>query len=194
MRKLLIPQISRSDLPPIIGVALLGGLIGGAYGIIHDQVTYAISPEYFTKLKFPQFQYADFGLGDSVFVSTIGFLATWWVGLIGAWFLARRLIPNQPRDTAYRQICAGIIVIFLFGLSFGVCGYALGLWRGPTADYSSWNAAFHRFHVSDKWAFVRVGYIHNAGYIGGLLGLIVALTTIRPHKNQISPPPDEPQG
>ena len=36
------------------------------YGILHDQVTFSISQEYFTKLKFYQFGYANLGLPTRV--------------------------------------------------------------------------------------------------------------------------------
>jgi len=182
MLKYLIPRIRKTDLPAMIGVAIVGGLMAGIYGIVHDQITYAISPEYFTKLKFHQFSYANFGFGDRIFVSTIGFLATWWAGFIAAWFLARRLIPNQPRQAAFRQIRHGFICVLIFCVSFGVLGYVVGLWHGPRADYSSWNWAFEQFDIAEKWPFVRVAYIHNAGYLGALLGLVVALIVIRPQK------------
>jgi hypothetical protein len=185
MLKYLIPRIRMADLPPMIGVAIVGGLIAGAYGIVHDQITYTISPEYFTKMKFHQFNYADFGFGNRVFVSAIGFLATWWVGFIAAWLLARRLIPNQSRRTAFRQIRKGIVCIFAFGLSFGILGYLFGLWRGPNADYSNWDWAFQQFDIADKWPFVRVAYIHNAGYLGGFIGVVAALITIRPTKSTV---------
>lgn len=181
MLKYLTPQIALADLPAMIRVALIGGIVAGLYGVLHDQITYSISPEYFTKLKFPQFRYADLGLGDRVFASTIGFLATWWIGLIAAWLLARRLIPRQARHHAYRQIRHGIACILAFGLSFGVVGYMYGLWRGPHADYSSWTWVFHEFNITDTWSFVRVAYIHNAGYVGGFIGLVVALVLIRPN-------------
>jgi hypothetical protein len=184
MLKYLIPRIAFADLPSLIRVSLIGGIIAGLYGVLHDQITFAISPEYFTKLKFEQFHYADFGLGDRVFVTTIGFLATWWVGFICAWFLARRLIPRQPRRHAYRQIRNGFACVIAFGLSFGIIGYAYGLLRGPDADYSAWTWAFREFKITDTWSFVRVAYIHNAGYLGGLIGLLVALVLIRPKRDQ----------
>lgn len=184
MLKYLIPQIARNDLPPMIGVALVGALIAGVYGVLHDQITYSISPEYFTKLKFAQFHYADVGLGDRFFASTIGFIATSCVGLAAAWFLARRLIPNQPRDRAYRQIRSGFASVFAFGFLFASLGYAYGLWRGPDANYSSWDWAIQKFRIVDSWSFVRVAYIHNAGYLGGLTGLIVALVLIRPMRGE----------
>lgn len=197
--KYIIPRIALADLPPMARVALVGGLVGGIYGILHDQVTYSISPEYFTKLKFDQFRYADFGLGERVFASTIGFVSTGWVGFFAAWFLARRLIPRQPRDFAYRQIRNGIVCTLAFGLTFGLVGYGYGLWRGPDADYSSWTGAIREFEITDPWSFVRVATIHNAGYLGGFIGLVVALVTIRPHRSSsrdstdsrlVNPPPE----
>src|SRR5512137_2235558 len=89
MLKYLVPRIALTDLPSMFAVALIGALVAGGYGVLHDQVTYSIAPEYFTNLKFKQFHFANLGLGDRVFVSAVGFLATWWVGLIAAWFLAR---------------------------------------------------------------------------------------------------------
>jgi hypothetical protein len=180
MLRYLVPHFPLRDLPAMLGVAAVGALLAGAYGIVHDQVTYSIAPEYFTKLKFIQFHYADWGFGDRVFAGTIGFLATWWVGLIAAWLLARRLMPGQPRSRAYRQILVGFAVIFASGFCCGVAGYVYGLWRGPAADYSAWDWAIERFEITDTWSFVRVAYIHNAGYLGGLLGLIAALWFIRP--------------
>lgn len=180
--KYLIPQIALTDLPSMFGVAFIGALLAGTYGVVHDQFTYGISPEYFTKLKFVQFHYADFGLGERAFVATIGFLATWWVGFAAAWFLARQLVPRQPRARAYRQIRQGMLCIFAIGFSSALIGYALGLWRGPDADYSSWTLAFQQLEIEDTWSFVRVAYIHNAGYMGGLIGLIVALVAIRPQR------------
>ncbi|MCU0874407.1 MAG: hypothetical protein MUE50_18895 [Pirellulaceae bacterium] len=81
----------------MLGYAVLGAIVAGVYGILHDQVSYSISQEYFTRLKFLQFRYADFGWSQRVFVAEIGFLATWWVGFFAAWFIARVTVPAFPR-------------------------------------------------------------------------------------------------
>jgi len=158
-------------------------VIAGVYGMIHDQLTFSISPEYFTKVKFKQFHYADLGLGNRAFVANIGFLATCGVGFVAAWFLARRFIPNQPRAIAYRQIRNGFVCALIFGMLFGVIGFIYGFWRGPNADYFAWEWAVQKYGIKDKWSFVRVAYIHNASYLGGLAGFIVAMCTIRPAHN-----------
>ncbi len=187
MLKHLVPRIALADLPPMFGMAFIGAIIAGAYGILHDQITYSIGPEYFTNLKFKQFHYADFGIGERAFVSCIGFLATWWVGFIMAWFLSRRLIPNQPRTIAYRGIFKGFAIVFACGILAGIGGYFYGVHRGPDSDYSVWQPIIRRFQITDTWAFVRVAYIHNASYLGGLTGFIISLIVIRPRKLDLPP-------
>jgi hypothetical protein len=57
----------------MFGLAVMGALIAGAYGILHDQISYTISPEYFTKLKFEQFHYANFWPRGGWVSSPLGF-------------------------------------------------------------------------------------------------------------------------
>lgn len=179
MLRYLLPVVRLADLGAMLIVALCGIVAAGLYGALHDQVTYSISPEYYTNLKFDQFHYADFGLGNRVFVATIGFLATWWVGGMAGWLLGRWYIPGNTRAQAWRQIVRAIICMTLICFAFGLGAYCYGLYRGPDADYSRWNAAFAYLRITDQWAFVRVAYIHNAGYLGGLVGLIVSLLVVR---------------
>lgn len=190
MLKYLIPRIALADLPPMFGMAFVGAIIAGTYGILHDHVTYSIGPEYFTKLKFKQFHYADFGLGNRAFVTCIGFLATWWVGFIIAWFLSRRLIPNQNRAIAYRGILKGFAIVLSCGLLAGIVGYLIGGRLGADSDYTTWQHVLNRFQITDPAAFLRVAYIHNASYLGGLIGFIVALLVVRP--KTIAPVISEP--
>lgn len=180
MLKYLIPRIDLAELPVMFAMAFAGAILAGMYGVLHDHITYSIGPEYYINLKFKQFKFADFGLGDRVFVSCIGFLATWWVGFIIGWFLARRLIPNQLRGVALRSVFRGFAIVFVCGALAGMVGYLYGVWRGPGADYSAWLPITKRFQITDIWAFVRVAYIHNASYLGGLIGLIISLTVVRP--------------
>ena len=180
MLKYLIPRIDLAELPVMFAMAFAGAILAGMYGVLHDHITYSIGPEYYTNLKFKQFKFADFGLGDRVFVSCIGFLATWWVGFIIGWFLSRRLIPNQLPGVAFRSVFRGFAIVFACGALAGIVGYLYGLWRGPDSDYSAWLPIVKRFQITDIWAFVRVAYIHNASYLGGLIGLIISLIVVRP--------------
>jgi len=171
------PKIRLAWLPIMIGYAVIGSLLAGLYGIIHDQVTYSISHEYFTRLKFQQFHYANLGLPARAFVAEIGFLATWWVGFFAGWFIARITVPAFSRTIALRHSLRGFLIVFAFALGASVAGYVLGVVHG--SNYSAWEDLASRLAVHDLPSFVRVAYIHNASYLGGLVGLVVAIIHLR---------------
>jgi hypothetical protein len=176
LMELIVPRIRWRLLPPMLGIACLGALIAGCYGILHDQITYSISPEYFTKLKSAQFDYADFGFPIRVFVGEIGFLATWWVGAFSGWFLARIALPAWPVRVAFLKCLAGFGIVFVLAASAALAGYCLGLCH--SGDYSYWRDLCQSLDIRDIPAFVRVAYIHNGGYLGGLVGLVIALVVV----------------
>jgi hypothetical protein len=174
---ILYPKLYRTWLPAMLGYSILGAVLAGLYGVLNDQVTYSISHEYFTRLKFSQFHYADFGLPPRIFVAEIGFLAAWWVGFVAAWFIARITVPAFPRAAAFRHSLRGFLIILAFAFAAAIVGYVLSLLHGP--DYSAWEDLAATLGVADLPSFVRVAYIHNAGYLGGLIGLIVAILYLR---------------
>ena len=177
----LYPKIRFSAFPAMLGHAMAGAGLAGIYGVVHDQVTYSICPEYFTHLKFSQFHYADFGLPARVFVGEIGFLATWWVGFIAGWFLARVSVPACSRAAAFRRSACGFLIMFASTLAASITGYALGRTHG--SDYSAWDSLASTLGILDLPGFVRVAYIHNASYLGGLIGLIAAIICLRKLKS-----------
>jgi hypothetical protein len=174
----LVPHIPLRYLPPLFGYAAVGALASGLYGIVHDQVTYTVSPEYFTALKFHQFRYADFGLPPRILVAEIGFLATFWVGFAAAWFIARATVGHFPPAEARRYILRGFAMVLSAALLAGVVGYVWGAAYSRSADLADWASAVRGLGVSDLPAFVTVAYIHNAGYLGGLAGLVGAVVYV----------------
>src|SRR4051812_43102745 len=61
-----------------LGLALVAA---SAFGVIHDQISYTVSHEYFTRFKFLQFHLVDSPLPERLRVAEIGFLASWWMGI-----------------------------------------------------------------------------------------------------------------
>jgi hypothetical protein len=173
----LIPRISFRMLPRMLGIAGAGALVAGLYGVMHDQLTYTISEEYFTKLKFDQFRYADFGLHPRIFVAEIGFLATWWVGFFSGWFLARIACPRWPQALAVKHCAVGFSFILGSAMLAACIGGVMGLYH--SGDYSGWDDFCAPLGIVDVPGFVRVAYIHNASYLGGLIGLIAAIYYLR---------------
>jgi hypothetical protein len=170
---LFYPSFKLRLLPQMLGIACLGAMVAGSYGILHDQVTYSISSEYFTKMKFDQFHDANLGLPPRILVSEIGFLATWWVGFFSAWFIARVAVPAWPPAVAMRKCLAGFSIMLMLAFIAALIGYGMGVFHSNDDAY--WNEYCQALGITDIPAFVRVAYIHNASYLGGLAGLVVAI-------------------
>lgn len=166
----------------MLAFGLVGAGIAGVYGVLHDQITYTLSREYFTRFKFEQFDYLDGSLPPRVRVAQIGFLATWWVGFFAGWFMGRVTLPHLPLATAARLALRAVVVMVGLALAAGLAG---GVFAPQDADrLQAWQAFLDLRGVTDPAAFVRVGWIHNGSYLGALLGLILALLWLRRERRQ----------
>ena len=172
MVNIFYPTFGFRLLPRMLGISVLGGLMAGVYGVIHDQITYTISPDYFTQMKFDQFAWANLGWPPRVFVAEIGFIASWWVGLFSAWFLARLAVPAWPPALAFRRSMGGFLIVWASAILAAVIGGFLG--HRPGALDDDWQSMADALGVTDAQAFVQVGYIHNGSYVGGAAGLVIA--------------------
>jgi hypothetical protein len=148
--------------------------LSGLYGIIHDQFTYTISSEYFTKFKFQQFGVAEMNLPDRARVSMVGFLASWWMGIpIGLLVGGSGFIHRDYRRMLKISLLAFGLVIFTT-LSFGLCGLLYGYPRANTTNLANYNGWFIPKDVVHLRRFLCVGNMHNAMYLGGTLSIFIA--------------------
>ena len=147
-------------------LALVGAAIAGPYRALHDQISYHISPEYFTKFKFLQFSWADVGWPDQVFASEVGFLATWWVGLLGGWFLARAGLAELPDALRFKCVIKSFAIVFVVAPATGLLGALFGVARTNGSNLQSWSEIRDALDIHDLRAFVIVSYLHTAGYLG----------------------------
>ena len=164
----------------------LGPLIGGLYGIIHDQLTYTISPEYYTKFKFYQFGLMDIG-NEAIFpnprlqVSTVGFMATWWMGLpIG---LILGLVGLTIKDT--RQMFGITLKAFVLTTIVAFITGLIGLAYGKVILANTGVSWWLPDNLIDKKNFIAVGSMHNFSYLGGLIGLIAGIIYILRQRKKI---------
>ena len=153
----------------LILTIILTPILAGVYGILHDQISYSISPEYFTKSKFEQFGFVEYGFENELAtVAIIGFWATWWTGLIiGAVNGIVGLI--QPTTKMMRKSIYGATIRTLgIGIGIGLIGIVVGEFIISEID-GNWIIPEN---VKDKNDFLVVGTMHTFSYIGGLVGLI----------------------
>jgi hypothetical protein len=175
VRNILLPPVDWPVLRKAALLSLAGAFVAGCFGILHDQITYTISPEYFTRMKFSQFRSVDFGFPQRIFVAEIGFLATWWVGLIAAWFLARIGLPKF--QSPGKKVMKAMAIIVGITVLSGTAGYFIG--PGLLGNRPGWRDALDSFGVTDTTAFNRVAGIHLGSYAGAFFGWIAMMVRLK---------------
>ena len=155
---------------------LVAVVIASIYGVGHGQVTYSISPEYYTKFEFIRFNLADSGAAQHMTqprsaVVMVGVMAYWrmglYVGLIVAGFAFLFKNPNTMFASAVQSL--GIILLFaiIAGVVGGFYGHDVLARKGV-----GWRIHYNVRHRSD---FITAGAIQIFSYWGAAIGLAVAL-------------------
>ncbi len=172
--------MSIARLAASLRIASGGAVVASAYGAVHDQISFTISPEYFTRMKFEQFAWADprtAGAPDRVFVGVIGVLATWWVGAIAGWALAR-VGFREPEAAPWRDVVRALGAMLGIAVVCGIVGGLLG-WIASRGDLRGWEEWRVGLELRDVPSFVVVAWLHWASYLGGAIGLVVAVLRVR---------------
>lgn len=156
------------------------------YGVLLDQITITISEEYFTKFKFIRFGIGQLHVEELTggqLVSEvrlesprmgavlIGILASWWVGLlmgIVLGFIAWSFKNSKEMFALGLRLIFIVLSITIASALVG-CGYAELFQLNSPPDWP------FPINLYDKKSFIRVGCIHNFSYIGGGIGLLIAI-------------------
>lgn len=174
--RLIVPRIDRRALGGMLATVAAGALVAGVYGVLHDQVTYSISEEYFTRFKFHQFAWAEPGEGSPrLFAGIIGFLATWWVGALAGWILARISVSGEGELAPVRELVTAFGIVFATAIVAAFFGWGWGRWRTATGYAEGWLQWMESLGVERITEFMTVGYIHNASYLGGTIGTLIGI-------------------
>lgn len=179
----------------LIAIIIAGCFIAGLYGIAHDQLTYTISPEYYTKFKFLQFALVEEGVGvdplnSRILVSIVGFFATWWMGPPIAIVLGLFSLHSNWKTMMGMAMKAFLVVMaiaFITGLYGLYEGYA-HLADQPREHFRDW---FIPENLVDFRSFIAVGSMHNHSYLGGLYGLFGGIAYIGYKKGIVRMPRKE---
>jgi hypothetical protein len=154
----------------LILVLILTPVLAGLYGMLHDQLTYTICPEYFTKFKFLQFHIAP-ALPSRISVALVGWYATWWTGILIGPLLGLTGLIHKDWKTMIKVIGKATLVTLIVTFIMGLLGLAYGKFYLASAGVSWWLPE----DLIDRENFIAVGSMHNFSYLGGLLGLIFGI-------------------
>ncbi len=161
-------------LTPILFV--IACLFAGIYGALHNQISYTVSPEYFTQFKFHQF-HIDANVPDRIGAAIVGWHAAWWMGLVIGIFLIP--LGLSIRGTAnyfwgmirvFGVVAATTLIVGLaaLGLAFLIIDEEIA---GEITRYGN--------TITDDVAFARAGTMHDFSYLGGLIGIVTGALDIR---------------
>ncbi|HEY4289578.1 MAG TPA: hypothetical protein VGN00_20900 [Puia sp.] len=167
-------------------IILVATVIAAIYGVGHDQVTYSISPEYYTKFKFIQFNLADSAAAQhmtqprSAVVMT-GVKATWWMGvLIGVVLgLVGFIFPDA--DSMFSSVLQALWLVLLVVILAGVAGGLYGHYVLAEKGVSWWMP----LDLKDRTAYITVGSIHNFSYAGGAVGVLAGVIFLVVRNNRL---------
>lgn len=156
------------------GLGLAALLIAGIYGALHDQISYAVSNEYFTKFKYIQFGLTDSPLPERVKVALIGFRATWWMGVPIGFFVGVFSFLHSSPALMWKRTLRAYAVVALVTVCSGLFGLAQGyLFARRDADRPMFGPWGHS--IEQPVRCHAVGQMHNFGYLGGVLGVFAGI-------------------
>ncbi len=149
--------------------------LSGAYGALHNQISYSVSHEYFTKFKFAQFGITP-ELQNRLGAAIVGWQASWWMGVvIGIFVIPFGLLVRDTRSFIV-AVLRSFLVIVLTTLVTGLTALLVAHLVIPTSPSEEWT--FRGVAIADAASFRRTGTMHNFSYIGGLLGIATGMASI----------------
>jgi hypothetical protein len=149
-------------------------LTAGVFGAIHDQISYSVSSEYFTKFKFIQFRLLDAEIPERIRAAQVGFLASWWMGIpLGLLCGLAGFVQRSP-TLMWRALIWSLLISSTFALAVAIAGLAYGLAQTRTIDPATYRGWFVPPDVNELRRFLCAGYMHNFAYLGGASSIPVA--------------------
>ena len=154
-----------------LALLVLAPVIAGIYGALHDQISFSVSAEYFTKFKYHQFGLTDSPLPDRGKAALIGFLASWWMGLPIGLLVGAFGFLHRPARTMFTKSLKAFGVTALLALAVGLDGLLYG-WFFASHDPAEYQRWFLPDGLEHPRHYLAVGHMHNFSYAGGVIGLL----------------------
>jgi len=148
------------------------------YGIVNDQVTVTIAPEYYSVLKRHEFAVILDRAGllsapPRFQVVVLGVIGSWWLGLWcgAALGLAATIGPAPP--VGLRLFVRALSLVVLAAVAFSVISGTVAYAAQPLVDPLRWRR-IALWGIEDVRSVYAAGWWHTGAYAGGLLGALVA--------------------
>lgn len=156
----------------LILIVIISVILATIYGILHNQISYSISSEYFTKFKFRQFDFYFMGENQPrQTASLVGALSTWWFGLLLGLIIGIVGIFQRNSKIMWKSAIGAIFRTLAIAIGIGIVGILIGKFLISNLD-ASWNLPAE---LNDRKSFLTAGTMHDFSYLGGIIGLIYGI-------------------
>ena len=156
----------------LILIVIISIILASIYGILHNQISYSISPEYFTKFKFRQFEFYFMGENQPrQTASLIGVLSTWWFGLLLGLIIGIVGMFQRNSKIMWKSAIGAIFRTLGIAIGIGIVGILVGKFLITNLN-ANWNLPAD---LTDQKSFLTAGTMHNFSYLGGIIGLIYGI-------------------
>lgn len=161
---------------------LVACLCAGLYGMVHNQISYTVSPEYFSNFKFAQFNIAP-TWHSRIGAALVGWYAAWWMGFVGGLpvLLIGLILPGWKNYLRYSLRAFGIVMLTALLVELAALLYAIYAVPATLVSPVSYPKGIH-----SPVAFRMAGIMHNYSYLGGLMGVIIAIVYLVGVQMQLS--------
>jgi hypothetical protein len=152
-----------------IALLIVAPMMAGLYGFIHDQITYSISEEFFTKFRFNDYDFPH-AWHPRARAGMIGILNAWKTGIPFGIILTAvgRIHMNTRKLLLYTFYT--YLLTFLMSFAFSVTAAYIPI----TSDMIALKLSLPA-NILDPIAFQRVVQINNFGYVGGIIGMLLGV-------------------
>lgn len=149
---------------------IMAPAIAGIYGFIHDQITFSISEEFFTKVRFNEFDLPK-NWSPAIKAGIIGIFTAAKAGIpLGIVLTAVGKIHRKDSDLLSYTVYAYMITMFT---AFACTLIAIYL---PQTPERLMEAVTLPMNINDPISFQRVVTINNFGYAGGVIGMLMGIS------------------
>ncbi|MGN6647443.1 MAG: hypothetical protein ACTHJT_13060 [Cytophaga sp.] len=152
-----------------IALLILAPMLASLYGFIHDQITFSISEEFFTKFRFKDYDMPH-TWHPRAKAGMIGILNAWKTGIpFGIILTVVGRIHHNDKKLMFYTFYTYLLTFF--------CSFAFSM-AAVYMPVAGEMEAIHKTlptNILDPIAFQRVERINNFGYIGGIIGMLMGI-------------------
>jgi len=154
---------------------LVAILAAGIFGAIHDQISYSVSSEYYTRFKFHQFGLLNNAIPERIRAAEVGFLASWWMGLPLGLLIGVIGLMQKTAARMRRALTWSLLLVLSFTMVFALSGLIYGYVQTQHFDLASYNGWFIPVGLERPRSFLCAGYMHNSAYLGAAIAIPLVL-------------------